>query len=260
MEGKPNFSEGTELNGVHLSSLDLMIKVWIYNKSHDYFLAENIDLLKDGPMDYIDYHFEDVVYANKKISDWSREDGHWYTISMLDSLNKYSLNYFNCTWIVAIWTSKKNWKNLSFLTHQDPKYFLSDEESIYNEWDTRAFSFKKYLRRKLKELKDESVEWTIDIIILWWNNNDNFEEYKKSITFLSEVVYNIIWINPVVVWWPSVNEIEDSIEKWIFVDTKNRRVYYYKKHNHIWSNIVCVSNDVDRIVSNINTWEVVEMV
>lgn len=251
MTDTPKKQDNTELNWVHVYSPDFLITTWVYNLPPEYFLTEDHDLKKDWPMSYIDYHISDMDYLNGILSIGTQEDDHWFGISNLDSTNKYSLEYFNCTWVIAIWCSKETKENISLLTHQDPLYFLSDKKSKENPWYTKKSFFEKSLEENLLKLKEKCEEWTIDIVILWWNNNDNFKEYKSSITLLSQVIKSIMCFYPVIVWWPSINE-ETKGNKWIYLDTKNRRLYYYKKYNNIENNIISVSTEIDSLLQQNN--------
>lgn len=120
-----------------------------------------------------------------------------------------------------------------------------------NHWDTKKNNFKDALGWKLEELKDECEKWTIDVIVLWWNNRKNFKEYKKSIDNLSKIITNELWFQPVVVGGPTILEWETYTNKWIFVDTENRRVHLYKKHDVASSNINYIASDIKSAISQI---------
>ncbi len=252
----------SEVNGVHVDSPEFLITTGIHNRCQHYFLTENQELLSQWPMVYIDYRERDKVYRDKNTAmhhfqEIDGEEGtHGFSVSKLDSKNKYSLDYYNCTGVIAIWRSIETWENISILTHQDPAFFLSEDEVEWSSWESCKQYFKDVLTYDLENLRDECEPGTIDIIILGGNNNDNFQEYKDSISLLSEWVEKTMWFSPVVVWWPS-NE-DDLDEKWIYVDTKNRRVYYYKEYSDIDSNVVWVSRDVKRLVSNLEQPEHIE--
>jgi hypothetical protein len=53
-----------------------------------------------------------------------KNDSHCTVISNINTQNKYSNRYYNCTGIVVIGKDKETGENISFLTHQDPLYFL----------------------------------------------------------------------------------------------------------------------------------------
>ncbi len=50
-----------------------------------------------------------------------------YAISMIDSLDKYSKGFICCTGLVVVGKDKVTGKNISFLTHQNPKHFLYEK-------------------------------------------------------------------------------------------------------------------------------------
>lgn len=144
------------------------------------------------------------------------EDNHGFIISEIDSFDKYSDNYVNCTCLIAIWKSLKNWKNISFMTHQDPSYFLSTEKSKKNPWYKKSTLFKVKLNSALQGLNELCEKWTIDVVLLWGILNKWDEEYDKSIKVLSEITFDIIWFYP---------EIQGLLTISIF------KVYFYWKIN-----------------------------
>lgn len=210
-----------ELKWSHVISPEYLITACLNNNHPNYFLTENTDIQKKWWLVFIDYSYAED-YSEKNTSNYVSRDRNSYVISLLDSKNKYSLDYRNCTWIVAIWKSKETWKNISILTHQNPQFLVFD--------DKNSDIFKKDFWEKLLELERKSQKWTIDIVILWWNNNYEFEEYTKSFKKLSEIVNEIMGFNPIVIWEPSINK-ENNTGKGIFLDTENRQLHYYKLAN-----------------------------
>lgn len=148
-----------------------------------------------------------------------------YVISDVNSKNKISRKYYDCTWLVIVWKNEK-WKNISLLTHQDPKYLFKRKDS----YDCQI-KFKNDLLKRIEKFKKLAIEWTVDIFILWWNYHiwevehcwikfDMKDNYLKSIEFLSNIVKNHFWFYPEVTW--------PNFDCWytdIFFDTKNRRLF-----------------------------------
>jgi hypothetical protein len=147
-----------------------------------------------------------------------------YVISPVNWKNKISRWYYDCTWLVIIWKDIK-WKNISILTHQNPKFLFCN----YDSYD-KLIRFKSDLQGKIKELKQKTIPWTIDAFIIWGNyiiweveyNYDKFdmkENYRKSIELLRDLIFENFWFYPCVAW-----PILDSWFSNIILDTKNRRI------------------------------------
>lgn len=157
--------------------------------------------------------------SNSYCIDYNYSGWCGYIISGVNSINKYSGNYKNCTWVVAIGESIESWENISILTHQNPVDFVPESEN-----DCVAMRFERILRSTLEELKTRSKPWSVDILILGGNDLQYKSEYISSIETLDSIVMGVFWFHPVVVWWP-VN-VHDShyYGRDIFIDTMRRRV------------------------------------
>ena len=209
----------------HLKDPKLYIQTWIYNSN--WMKIPISYIIKD--YNYIDYYVNNKNIAKKNLK-WFIEN--WFSISKTNTKNKYSKRYLNCTWIIAVWKSKENWNNISFLTHQNILKYLKDKNI--------DLIFKKELEKSLKELIKLSEEWSIDIILVWWNSEE--EEYIDTVKFLWEIVNELLWFYPSVLLWKS------DKEKDIILDTKNRRTYYFKEYSDISENINFTTNKVDAIL------------
>ena len=174
---------------------------------------------------------------------------HGFVVSKIDNKNKYSEWFKNCTSLIVVWEDKETWENISFLTHQDPAYFLSEENSNY--W-IRKESFINAINKQLDEIKKRSKPWTIDIVILWWHNGDglwkkqniHWFDYYESLELLDYIVYKKLKFHPVVIWWASNivwYDEPDYVEKNIYLDTSKRRIFYLKKEN-LFSDIIPIKN------------------
>lgn len=103
---------------------------------------------------FIDYYWEVPELDKNQIKNGGEKT---YVISPLDIDNKYSIGYRNCTYVIWIWKDKETWKNISFLSHQDPREFLI--------WKDRHENFKKDLLEILRIFQEKTIKWTIDIVI-----------------------------------------------------------------------------------------------
>lgn len=213
------------------------IKTWLYNWSE---IKVPLDYMVNDAK-YIDYYGNNKELASKNI-EYSNNNA--FVISVLDSSNKYSKNYLNCTWVVAIWESKKTSQNISFLSHQNVASFLKNKQWLDLE-------FKEKLIKSLVELVKESKKWTIDIIILWWNDLDEYKEYWDTIKFLDEIISGVLGFSATVVWWPSVNNVTwRKNNKDIVVNTEKRLVYLFKEYWEPADNVNFVANKINEIIEN----------
>lgn len=163
-------------------------------------------------VDYYSWVFRNKIMGNINPAEDS------YVISPVNRRNKISRKYYNCTWVAIVWKDL-NWKNISFLTHQDPHFLFK----WHNNYD-KEIMFKNELQNRIDEFKTKAIKWTIDICIVWWNylsiyENEHKTDYVKSINLLKEIIYKNFWFYPLVVW-----PILDSWFSDIVLDTKNRRV------------------------------------
>lgn len=147
-----------------------------------------------------------------------------YVISEVSTSNKHSRWYYDCTGVVLIGKNSK-WKNISLLTHQDPKYLFCrfDAHDCQNR-------FQNDLQTAIDKFKIQAIPWTIDACIVWWNyvvwevdfhwvDFDMKQNYINSIELLNEMISRNFWFPPVVV--------GPIFSRWfsdIFLDTKNRRI------------------------------------
>lgn len=168
-----------------------------------------------------------------------------YVVSPVNSRNKISRMYYDCTWIAIVWKDKK-WKNISLLTHQNPKYLFW----WYNSYD-KIIEFKNDLQSKIEELKQKTIPWSIDAMIVWGNyikweieyNNEIFdmkENYRKSVEILRDIIFENFWFYPYVAW--------PMLDCWfsnILLDTKNRRINQarWQKENFMSLDITSFQSD-----------------
>lgn len=152
-----------------------------------------------------------------------------YVISPVDILDKYSRDYYNCTGLIIAGKEKRTGKNISFMSHQDPNYFLAKRKS----------KFSSDLIRQIQEIKDRCEEGTVDAIIFGgkylktktYAKSDPtrdvyIEEYLKSIRFVSEKVEQMLGFEPLIITGPKTVTGETET---FFYDTLNRRLFLVRK-------------------------------
>ena len=173
-----------------------------------------------------------------------------YDFSKIDGENKYSEKYHECTGLVVVGVDQKTNKNISFVTHQTPKYVLDLEKN--------GESFADGLTRQLQEFKKRCKPGTIDALIVGGNRQPNygnnkqgegFFEYKKSIQKISDTIFPILGFKPRVATGPKLNSGKTSI----FLDTKNRRLYLLmteQKHTEVYNDFS--PSDIDEHLEKID--------
>lgn len=216
----------------HINDSKDYIITWIYDSP--WMKIPISYIVKDA--DYIDFYWNNKELLEK--NSFSYQD-NFYIFSKINWNNKYSKRYLNCTWLVISWKNEK-WENISALTHQNPWYFLSEKKINKNSDISYKEYFQKELEKYLDEITSKMLEWTIDIVIVWWEvyNNSN-SEYKESIKFLNEIIYKKLNIISGINWWPTFHNNVSKIDnnKDIVVNTQERKVYYFKDRNTLIENI-----------------------
>ena len=144
-----------------------------------------------------------------------------YVISTIDTADKVSRTYRNCTGLVVSGQDKETGENISFLSHQDPQYFLEEASDRRN-------TFVGDLRGRLKELKERCVPGTIDAVIVGGNYFKDVQKYKeqyiKSIGLLSQVVQQELGFEPTAITGPKTDSFLPGSDN-IFYDNGHRRLY-----------------------------------
>jgi hypothetical protein len=168
--------------------------------------------------DNVDYYGEpEELRGNGMKNPASRS----YVISGLNSHNKFSEGFLNCTSLVVTGIDKDTGENISILSHQDPEHFLRE----YRE------EFAKDLTEALQELQKQSSPSTIDAVITGGNfftpgdsvSTDVYyrKNYTESIEFLTEQVKGSLGFDPLVIAGPKTIGGGDMI----FYQTSKRRLY-----------------------------------
>lgn len=149
---------------------------------------------------------------------YKNQADYTYVISVIDNKDKFSNGFKNCTGLLVAGRDKKTNENISFLSHQDPQYFLlSDKEKQ---------EFITDLKQRITEMKEKCADGTIDARIVGGNyySNGNFEEnYLKSIELLSSETSKILGFEPIVSTGPKTHERGGQDD--VFYDNENRRLY-----------------------------------
>lgn len=142
----------------------------------------------------VDYYGSELWFSHANIKNGGK---YSYVISPTDERNKLSHKYVNCTGVVGVGIDKHTGKGISFLSHQDPVYFLGKKE--------QGEKFAHDLKSSLQELLARSQEGTVDVVVFGGNMvfvKGDCEEYRKSIEFLDTVIHEATDMHPVVISGP----------------------------------------------------------
>ncbi len=139
-------------------------------------------------------------------------DKKTYIISGCDDKDKFSQNYIDCTGVILVGTQRDTEKQISFLSHQDPK-------AISGKYQDR---FRRDLSKRINELKELSADNSIDAVI-FGGQDIWFKKYKESVKLLSEICQKVLGFEPVVLAGPNTRILKGDTD--IYLDTQNRRVY-----------------------------------
>ena len=161
-----------------------------------------------GQGENIDYFWLPESSRNTMIS----PDKKTYIISGCDDKDKFSQNYVDCTGVVLVGTHRDTKKQISFLSHQDPK-------AIFGKYQDQ---FQRDLSKRIDELKELSTDNSIDAVI-FGGQDIWFKKYKESIKLLSEICQKALGFEPVVLAGPNTRILKGDTD--IYLDTQNRRVY-----------------------------------
>ena len=211
---------------------------------------KNIDKESQYYLDDFKRSAEFVNFLSKKEeilkNNFKNSGEETYVISDISEKNKYSVDYYNCTGVVAVGIEKKTGQNVSFLSHQSPSFFVENKEE--------RLKFKKDLIENIKKIKEQCVSGTVDIVIFGGqkeevsvkvpDDNENkdfvfgrddqdlselikkeFDVYKDSIRYLSFFISSEMGFLPVIISGPNENFEEEYHALGIYFDNKNRRLY-----------------------------------
>jgi hypothetical protein len=171
-------------------------------------------------IDNVNYYEDPADLAERNFKNAGRDS---YVISPVDALDKFSRSLADCTGVVAVGRDKSTGENISFLSHQDPWYFLRPS---YGGGDQQKKRFLGDLETRLRELQTKSLGGTIDAVIVggnWFKDPSDFEhgKYIESIKLLSAKIKEVLGFEPVVITGPKTIPGDDNI----YYDNKHRRLY-----------------------------------
>ncbi|MEK7463328.1 MAG: hypothetical protein AAB621_03145 [Patescibacteria group bacterium] len=176
------------------------------------------------PADFEDYPGPTAVFDGYRNAEENNNAHHvdyrasgTYVMSPVDKQDKFSDSFRNCTGLLVAGQDKNTGGNISFLSHESPRFFLLTEE-YKNE-------FIADLEQRLEEIRERCVDGTIDARIVGGNyftkEKKYMEDYLESIKLLSSEVSKVLGFEPIVVTGPKTLVGNDDV----YYDNEHRRLY-----------------------------------
>ncbi|MEX0918332.1 MAG: hypothetical protein WDZ93_04215 [Candidatus Paceibacterota bacterium] len=153
--------------------------------------------------------------------DGTKHDGpNTYLISPITEQKLFSDKNINCTAVLGIGRSRETGKEVAFISHQNPEYFLKGGPEA-----TKKFT--NDLTDTLKELQQRSEQKTVEVVILGGNYEPSdisakkSREYTESIEVLGDIVRHTLGYDPSVLTGPNLRDGGTDIN----VDTQTRKIW-----------------------------------
>lgn len=177
-----------------------------------------LDNTQDDNSTWVDYDGGDYQALSENGFKHNGEGS--YLISPIDEKDWFSDKYIDCTATVGIGRDVMSGKEVSFLSHQDPNYFIDGGEEQSEE-------FVQSLKDSLIELNAKCEPGTVEIVLLAGiydsTNQDpdyKHDRYTRSIMKLREIIQDTLGFDPTVVAGPSNTGSTDVI-----VQTQKRKIF-----------------------------------
>ena len=146
-----------------------------------------------------------------------------YAISPATPANKESADYINCIGVVIVGRDKATGKNISLLTHQDPRSFLDKDKE----------KFGSDFLESLRDFKSRVEAGTTDAVIVGGNFHEFIndltshtyaEDYVSSVSLIDDLIAKELGIEVSV---PVGPDMRFPVFKYVRVifDTERRRLY-----------------------------------
>ena len=165
---------------------------------------------------WVDYDFGDD--PEKGIISGGPES---YVISPVTSENLFSDKYLNCLGTIGIGRDAITGKEIAFISHQDPEFFL-------NRGPEQTKKFETDFKNIINDLVAQSQEGTIEIILFGGNDTPDDPaakksvDYTKSIELLKGFVQETLGFRPTVIQGP--NRRGGAIDATVF--TAERKIIF----------------------------------
>jgi hypothetical protein len=202
-------------------------------------LQKNMD--EDGETHWVDFDGGDLEALEAEgFKDAGPES---YLISPIGEINWFSDHYMSCTGVVAIGRDATTGKEISFLSHQDPNYFVDGEKG---ELET----FSRALGDSLKEMEARSEKGSIEVLLVGGNFNPNaagggdykHDQYKKSIQALDRIIQVLMGVSPKVFTGPNNRVGSETV---VVVETQKRKIWVDRDKQPSEFNQSYLASDID---------------
>jgi hypothetical protein len=168
-----------------------------------------LDMEKNGQ--FIDYFGKNEFYDENNIRNAGERT---YVISECNDKSKYSTGYYNCTGIIIVGEKKEDNKQISFMSHQDPKSILSLND--------KTEKFNKDLIDSINEIKNKTKQKSLDVIIFGGSYG---RDYKNSINALRDIIVKETEVEPTVMTGPSSKVYDRNDDTRVYFDTQKRHLF-----------------------------------
>lgn len=192
-------------------------------------LLENVRKTEQDPNIFnLRFYGEEDYFKKNQILNGGRRS---YVISPIDSRNKICKDYTDCPGIAVAGRRKDTREEVSFLSHQNPGYFLRTKEEKER--------FLADLKSRLREMKEICEPGTIDAVLFAGRDNDKnpaskfrhntdtkepfrteHDEYIESIELLQNLIKDELGFMPAIPIEP-----KKTYEEEVFYNTLHRRLY-----------------------------------
>lgn len=194
---------------------------------------ENPDTLSSESKDKIDQIKKEGVHIDWKATYDELEkagmkhggDVGSYTISPVDTKDKYSEGYFVCLGTVAVGKNEAG-EDISFMSHQNPG------ATFGTEIEER---FKVEFAESLSTLKNQSKEGSIDVVFFGGQHplfdspittEHYWDAYEESMGKMRDTVFSVLNLEPTIITGPKTEEDEAEYgETNAYFSTHDRRLY-----------------------------------
>ena len=189
-----------------------------------------------------DYHGDPKLLNRQGFKADSLAGSPTYVVSPIDERPKFTEELYDCTTLVAVGREDGTGQEVSFLTHQDPKWFLKKQ----------GHHFEKDTEERLRELKERCLAGTVDIVIaggLFGEEANYASHYTETLKKLTSLVKEVFGFTPVVVSGP-----KDRGHDNVYFDTAKRRLFVIRPEGRATTlhNESFVASDVNGVKSK---WE-----
>lgn len=128
-----------------------------------------------------------------------------YVISPVTEQGLFSDKYINCTGVVGIGRDKVSGKEIAFISHQDPEFFVNRGEEEREE-------FLADLKEAIDELQARSEDATVEVVLFGGNSDPTNAaskksvDYRKSIEILTAALRKCLGCSPTILEGPNLDE------------------------------------------------------